>query len=253
VIPELPVYWGNRNWHPFLADTLGAMRADGRLHALAIVTSAFPSYSGCRQYREDIARAQGPDGPVVTKLRHYYCEEGFLEPMRRNVEAAGLPRARLVFTAHSIPLVLAASAGPSGNAYVDALHVAAARIAGERPWDLVFQSRSGPSQVPWLEPDVGDHLEQLYATGVREVVLVPVGFTSDHVEVVYDLDVVASQRVPGLQVRRAATVGTDPLFVHMLRDLVFERIGAADEQPDHGCVATHDRCPAWCCPPPVRT
>lgn len=250
-IPELPVYWGNRNWHPFLADTLAVMTADGRRHALGVVTSAFPSYSGCRQYREDIAGAQGPDGPLVTKLRHYYCEEGFLEPMRRNVAAAGLPDARLVFTAHSLPLSLASTAGPSGNAYVDALRTAATRIAGDREWDLVFQSRSGPQQVPWLEPDVGDHLENLYATGIREVVLVPVGFTSDHVEVVYDLDLVACHRVPGLEVRRAATVGTDPLFVQMLRDLVMERIAATEELADHGCIATHDRCPAHCCPPPA--
>ena len=250
-IPELPVYWGNRNWHPFLGDTLRELASDGRLHALAIVTSAFPSYSGCRQYREDIC-AVLPPGMVVTKLRHYYCEEGFLEPMRRNVAAAGLPDARLVFTAHSIPLVMAASAGPSGGAYVDALRIASRRIAGDRQWDLVFQSRSGPPQVPWLEPDVGDHLERLYAQGVREVVLVPVGFTSDHVEVVYDLDHQASHRVPGLEVRRAATVGTDPLFVAMLRDLVLERVNASEELDDHGCPATHDRCPVGCCPPPVR-
>ena len=247
-IPEFPVYWGNRNWHPFLADTLATMRTDGSRHALAVVTSAFPSYSGCRQYREDIEAAR--KGVLVTKLRHYYCEEGFLEPMRRNVAAAGLPDARLVFTAHSLPLSLARTAGPSGNAYVDALKTAAGRIAGDRQWDLVFQSRSGPPQVPWLEPDVSDHLENLYATGIREVLLVPVGFTSDHVEVVYDLDVVAAHRVPGLLVRRAATVGTDPLFVQMLRGLVMERIAAREELPDHGCVATHDRCPAHCCPPP---
>lgn len=252
-IPELPVYWGNRNWHPFLAETLHHLKADGRRHALAIVTSAFPSYSGCRQYREDLWGANPDGGPIVTKLRHYYGEEGFLAPMRRNVAAAGLPGGRLVFTAHSIPLVMAQTAGPSGNAYVEALEVAAAAIAGERPWDLVFQSRSGPPQVPWLEPDVGDHLELLYAQGEREVVLVPVGFTSDHVEVVYDLDLQAQQRVAhleGLTVTRAATVGTDPEFVSMLRDLVHERIAAKVELPDHGCVATHDRCPAHCCPPP---
>ncbi|MCU1593999.1 MAG: ferrochelatase [Frankiales bacterium] len=246
-IPELPVYWGNRNWHPYLADTLGQMAGDGRRHALAVVTSAFPSYSGCRQYREDIARGL-PEGLVVTKLRHYYAEEGFLEPMRRNVAAAG--PGRLVFTAHSIPLVMAESAGPTGNAYVDALRVAAAAIAGEREWDLVFQSRSGPPSVPWLEPDVGDHLEKLYSEGVEEVVLVPVGFTSDHVEVVYDLDHEAAHRVPGMTVRRAATVGTDPQFVTMLRKLVLERASAREELASHGCVATHDRCPAHCCPPP---
>jgi ferrochelatase len=253
VIPSLPVYWGNRNWHPFLADTLASMRAEGRQHALAVVTSAFPSYSGCRQYREDIARAL-PAGLVVTKLRHYYCEEGFLGPMRRNVEAAGLPDARLVFTAHSIPLSMAASSGPDGNAYVDALRTAAARIAGDRPWDLVFQSRSGPPSVPWLEPDVCDHLRALHAEGVDEVLLVPIGFVSDHVEVVYDLDVQAAAVAAelGMTLARATTVGTDPEFVQVLADLVRERLAASVELADHGGIATHDRCPAHCCPAPVR-
>ena len=255
-IPELPVYWGNRNWHPFLSDTLRAMAADGRRHALAVVTSAFPSYSGCRQYREDIAGALPDAGLVVTKLRHYYCEEGFLAPMRRNVLAAaeGLEAARLVFTAHAIPLAAAETSGPDGGAYVEALRTAAAAIAGEREWDLVFQSRSGPPQVPWLEPDVSDHLRALRAGGTREVILVPVGFTSDHVEVLYDLDIEARAVADGLGVTlaRASTVGTDPEFVAMLADLLRERVAAPQELPTHGCVATHDRCPARCCPPPRR-
>jgi ferrochelatase len=253
-VPELPVYWGNRNWHPFLAATLEQLAGDGRRHALAVVTSAFPSYSGCRQYREDIARALPPGGPLVTKLRHYYCEEGFLAPMRRNVAAAahGLVAPRLVFTAHSVPVVMAATSGPSGGAYVEALRTAAARIAGDRPWDLVWQSRSGPPQVPWLEPDVNDHLRSLAQQGIQEVVLVPVGFTSDHVEVLFDLDRQARETAVqlGLTLRRAATVGTDPEFVAMLAALVRERIAAPAELADHGCVATHDRCPAGCCPPP---
>jgi ferrochelatase len=254
-VPELPVYWGNRNWHPYLAETLAAMKADGRGHALAVVTSAFPSYSGCRQYRENVAEANTDGGPIVTKLRHYYGEEGFLAPMRRHVAAAGPPEARLVFTAHSLPLVMAETSGPSGNAYVDALREASSRIAGDRQWDLVFQSRSGPPQVPWLSPDIGDHLRALYEQGERNVIVVPVGFTSDHVEVVYDLDRQAMRQIADLEgftVTRAATVGTDPEFVAMLRDLVHERIAAPAELADHGCVATHDRCPAHCCPPPPR-
>jgi ferrochelatase len=257
---DRPVYWGNRNWHPFLTDALAQMRADGVTDAYAIVTSAFPSYSGCRQYQEDIARAQVDGRPRVEKLRHYYCEDGFVGAQARKVSAVldGLTRPRLVFTAHSIPLVMAETSGPSGGAYVEALNTAAQRVV-ERlgsayPWDLVFQSRSGPAQVPWLEPDVGDHLETLYADGWREAVLVPIGFTSDHVEVVYDLDVQAGERaaaLPGMTVRRAATVGTDPEFVQMLVDLVAER-EAGPEQESHGCVATHDRCPAGCCPPPPR-
>src|SRR4051812_15533277 len=142
------VYWGNRNWHPFLTDTLAQMRADGVEDAYAIVTSAFPSYSGCRQYQEDIARAQVDGLPRITKLRHYYCEDGFLDAQARNVAAQleGLDAPRLVFTAHSIPLVMAETSGPSGGGYVEALRTAAQLVAdrvGGLPWDLVFQSRSG--------------------------------------------------------------------------------------------------------------
>ncbi len=257
--PHLPVYWGNRNWHPFLADTLRQMRDDGVRHALAVTTSAFPSYSGCRQYREDWTRARievGDGAPLVTKVRHYWAEEGFLAPLRRAVqEQQPGPDAVLLFTAHSIPTSMAASSGPDGDAYVDALRAASARVAGERTWELVFQSRSGPPQVPWLEPDVGDRIAALHAEGVREVVMVPIGFTSDHVEVLYDLDVQAQERVaglPGMVAKRAATVGTAPEFVQVLRDLVVERLQAPEELPDHGGVATHDRCPARCCPAPAR-
>ncbi|MCU1590524.1 MAG: ferrochelatase [Frankiales bacterium] len=256
---DRPVYWGNRNWAPYLTDTLGQMRRDGVTDAYAIVTSAFPSYSGCRQYQEDIARAQVDGEPRVLKLRHYYCEDGFIGPMARNVNAKleSLAEPRLVFTAHSIPLAMAETSGPAGGGYVEALRTAAAKIAdrvGLAAWDLVFQSRSGPPQVPWLAPDVGDHLEHLHLEGVREVVLVPIGFTSDHVEVVYDLDIQAPERasrLPGMTLRRAATVGTDPDFVQMLVDLVDER-EAGPELASHGCLATHDRCPAGCCPPPAR-
>ncbi len=257
---DLPVYWGNRNWAPYLSDTLAAMRNDGVTHAYGIVTSCFPSYSGCRQYREDIATAQVNGSPAVTKLRHYYAEPGFVQTMARHVaeQLDGLTDARLVFTAHSIPLAAAASSGPSGGAYVEALRTSAQLVVdalgGGHRWDLVFQSRSGPPQVPWLEPDVSDHLEQLYGEGVRDVVLVPIGFTSDHVEVVYDLDVQAQERVAplaGLTVRRAATVGTDPEFVQVLVGLVAER-RAGIELASHGPVATHDRCPLHCCPAPQR-
>ncbi len=259
--PRLPVYWGHRNWHPLLPDTLARMRAHGVRHALAVVTSTFPSYSGCRQYREDVERARDGQGPLVTKLRHYWAEEGFLAPMARGIAAVRpSPTARLLFTAHSIPTAMADSSGPDGGGYVAALRAAAQRIVelagSEHEWELVFQSRSGSPHMPWLEPDVGDRLAELYAAGVREAVLVPVGFTSDHVEVLYDLDVQAAQRVreelPGMTVTRAPTVGTDPQFVAMLRDLVVERLEAAEELPDHGGTATHDRCPARCCPPPRR-
>jgi ferrochelatase len=241
-LPELPVYWGNRNWHPFLADTMEQMVADGVTHALAVVTSAFPSYSGCRQYQEDLV------GPLpVSKLRHYYAEEGFLGPVRRNLEAAcaGLQEPRLVFTAHSIPLSMAQASGPDGGAYEQTLRLAAARTAGDRPWDLVWQSRSGPPTVPWLEPDVGDHVLKLYDEGVREVVVVPLGFTSDHVEVIYDLDIQLRSQVPeDLVLRRAETVGQDPEFVAMLARLVRERVAGV---PAPQGIAIHDVCPAGCC------
>ena len=226
--PDLPVYWGNRNWHPFLAEAVGRLRDDGRRHALAVVTSAFPSYSGCRQYREDWWRARaevGPGAPIISK-----------------------------------PMSMAESSGPPdvSGAYVTALREAAAgvvdRLEGDWAWDLVFQSRSGPPQVPWLEPDVGDHLVALHAAGVREAVMVPIGFTSDHVEVLYDLDLQAQEQVAdldGFTAKRAATVGTDPEFVAMLRSLVVERL-AGEELPSHGALATHDRCPVGCCAPPVR-
>ncbi len=257
--PALPVYWGNRNWRPYLTDTLAQMRADGVRHALEIVTSAFPSYSGCRQYREDVWRARAGLGPVVTKLRHYWNTDGFLDVMAGGVAAVlPAPDARLLFTAHSIPQVMADSSGPDGGAYVAALRAAAAavaaRVGGDLAWELVFQSRSGPPQVPWLEPDVGDRLAELHAEGVRTAVMVPIGFTSDHVEVLYDLDLQAQQRVrdelAGMVVTRAPTVGTDPQFVAMLRDLVVERLDGPAELPDHGGVGTYDRCPAYCCPPP---
>ena len=251
-LPELTVYWGNRNWYPYLADTAQQLVADGRRHALAVMTSAFPSYPGCRQYREDVALAMPEGGPAVSKLRHFYAEPGFLDTMRRNVAGAagGMVAPRLVFTAHSLPVSLADSSGPQGGAYVATLRSAAAAIAGDRPWDLVFQSRSGPPNQPWLEPDVNDHLRTL--TG--EVVLVPVGFVSDHVEVVYDLDhqAAATAEECGLTMTRAATVGTDPEFVAMLAGLVRERI-SGPELEGHGAEATYDRCPASCCPAPRRS
>ena len=243
-VPDLPVYWGNRNWHPFLSDTMATMQADGIRHALAVVTSAFPSYSGCRQYQEDLV------GPIrVSKVRHYYAEEGFLAPMRRNLAAAaeGLSAPRIVFTAHSIPLSMARGSGPDGGAYEATLRIACAAVAGDRPWDLVWQSRSGPPHIPWLEPDVGVHVQALYDAGAREVVVVPIGFTSDHVEVVFDLDVQLPSQLPDdMVIRRAATVGTDPEFVQMLARLVAERRAGL---PAPQGIALHHVCPAGCCLP----
>jgi ferrochelatase len=247
--PALPVYWGNRNWHPFLEDEVGRMYAHGVRHALVVTTSAFPSYSGCRQYREDLAAVDTQ--VVLTKVRNYWSEDGFLEPVRRNalLAASGMAHPFLLFTAHSVPVSMAEAAGPEGGAYEAALRQACARVAGDLPWDLAWQSRSGPPTVPWLEPDVGKRLRSLAVEAVVEVVIVPVGFTSDHVEVVYDLDMVALPEAPKVMtVRRAATVGTDPDFVAMLRRLVVERI-EEPERDDHGGPGTQDVCPAHCCLP----
>jgi ferrochelatase len=262
----LPVYWGNRNWHPFLADTLRRMRADGVQRALAFVTSAYSSYSTCRQYLDDIVRARaevGDGAPVVDKIRQFYDHPGFVEPMIRNVVAARealagdvRDQARLVFTAHSVPVAMATASG-----YVPQLLEASRLVAkgatprGRDPLDidLVWQSRSGPPQVPWLEPDIGDHLAALAARGVPAVVIVPIGFVSDHMEVVYDLDIIAAAtaRDVGLPVVRAATVGSDPQFVAMIRELIVERIDPSRPRRTLGSLGIRpDACPHDCCPPP---
>ena len=269
--PALPIYWGNRNWGPYLTDTLQRMADDGVRHAVAFLTSCYSSYSGCRQYREDIARAQaavGERAPRVDRMRHYYNHPGFIEPMIQRTAAAlaGLDeaargRVHLAFTAHSIPSTMNDTSGPSGGAYASQLGEAARLVAegvGIPPerWKQVFQSRSGPPAIPWLEPDIGDHLEALHGEGVREVVMVPIGFTSDHVEVLFDLDVQAQERagaLPGMRVLRAATVGTDPRFVTMVRELIVERTSGALLRPALGGQgASHDVCSGTCCPAPAR-
>jgi protoporphyrin/coproporphyrin ferrochelatase len=247
---DLPVYWGNRNWHPYLEDTLRQMAADGVRRAAAFVTAAYSSYSACRQYIDDIslARAAVEGAPEVVKLRHYFDHPGFVAAMVDHTRAAleELPAehrdaARLVFTAHSIPVSMAETSGPGGGAYEAQLRrtasLIAAEVGGDRPWDLVWQSRSGAPHIPWLEPDVCDHLAGIDAPAV---VLVPIGFVSDHMEVVYDLDVEAAELAGkmGLPLARAATAGTHPRFVAMVGELL------AEPEP----VA----CAATCCPAPAR-
>lgn len=261
---DLPVYWGNRNWQPMLAEVVEAMRADGARRALAFVTSAFGSYSGCRQYREAIARAiAGCDGaPEIHKLRLYWNHPGFIEPMAEGVRGAlsrlaGAPStgpARLVFSAHSIPTAMAAGA-PYERQLREAASLIAARlppgVADAHRWDLVYQSRSGPPSDPWLEPDVMDHLEALHREGVGDVVLVPLGFVSDHMEVIHDLDDEAAGAAAalGMRLERSPTVGTHPAFVDMIVELIRERLdpgvprralGSADPWPD--------LCATDCCP-----
>jgi ferrochelatase len=270
---SLPLYWGNRNWSPYLADTLRTMADDGVRRAVAFVTSAYSSYSSCRQYLDDIERARaevGPDAPEIDKIRRFFNHPGFIEPFAENAVAAlaTLPAgvrdgAHLVFTAHSIPMAMADSSGPrAGRRYVAELTEAARLISertdgGSHPWTLVYQSRSGPPSQPWLEPDVCDHLGELAKSGTAAVVVIPVGFVSDHMEVRHDLDVEAAQRAEslGLAFARAATPGTRPGFASMITELVRERLAlpaaSAAVPGTTGALGTmgvpSQTCPAGCC------
>jgi ferrochelatase len=254
----LPIYLGNRNWHPLLESTLARMRDDGVRQALVFVTSAYSSYSGCRQYREDIARALSVIGePTLQfdKIRVFYNHPGFVEPMADGVRAAleSLPTARrdaaeVIFTAHSIPLAMARN-----SAYERQLRETCrlvAERAGPNRYRLAWQSRSGPPQVPWLEPDILDELDRLHTSGVRDVIVMPVGFISDHLEVLYDLDHEAREQASalGMTMIRVPTVGTDPRFVAMIRELIEERTSPHPVRRYLGAFGpSHDFCPANCC------
>jgi protoporphyrin/coproporphyrin ferrochelatase len=267
---DIPVYWGNRNWDPYLTDTVARMRDDGVNRAACFVTSAYSSYSSCRQYRENLADATdqvGDGAPRLDRLRSYYNHPGFLEPVVDAVAEAlrDRPGARLVFVTHSIPESMNAGSGPQGGAYLAQHRNAAAYVADrvasrtgqEHATDLVFCSRSGPPQVAWLEPDVNDHLEKLAGDGIGSVVLIPIGFVSDHMEVVYDLDTEAratAERL-GLDAFRVSTSGTDARFVAMVRDLLVERAAvergeAVERASVGGEPACWDLCPTGCCPNP---
>ena len=257
---ELPVYFCNRNWHPLLADTLGQMRADGVRRSLAFFTSAFSSYSGCRQYRENIFVAQqevGPGAPEVSKLRQFHNHPGFIEANVDRVRAAlgELPAqlrgdAVIAFTAHSIPSAMARAC-----AYEAQLAESARLIAeqvGVAAFDVVYQSRSGSPQVPWLEPDICDHLRALAGDGVEAVVVAPVGFVSDHLEVLFDLDREAREvaDAEGLAMVRAGTAGTHPAFVAMVGELVAERLDGSSTRRSLGRLAAGpDVCAPDCCLP----
>jgi len=275
---DVPVYWGNRNWDPYLGDAVREMAADGVTRAACFVTSAYSSYSGCRQYREDLAAAlaglhsEVTRVPRLDRLRHYFNHPGFVEPVVDATLAAlaelsdGVrDHARLVFVTHSVPESMNENSGPHGGAYVAQHTAAVAEVVervrletGHRPGhDLVYCSRSGPPSVPWLEPDVNDHLERLARVGTTGVVLVPIGFVSDHMEVVYDLDTeaLATAEKLGIEAVRASTPGVDPRFVRLVRDLLVERAAAErGEAPTRATVgrlpAAHDRCPLRCCPNP---
>jgi len=255
--PDLPIYWGNRNWHPMLADTVRQMAGAGVKRALAFVTSAYSSFSSCRQYLQNIADAQatvGSDAPHIDKLRAFYNHPLFIEANVEQIRASmsQLPQnarssARLVFTAHSIPESMAANSD-----YEAQLKEAGLLIAAElnvKNWQVVYQSRSGSPAQPWLGPDVCDHLKQLRAEGVTEVVIAPIGFVSDHMEVIYDLDVEAQQLANeiGVNMRRAETAGTHPAFVRMMRELMMERINNETPRYLGSRGANHDVCLPDCC------
>jgi ferrochelatase len=260
---DLPVYWGNRNWHPYLADTVATMTADGITNALVFVTSGYSSYSACRQYQDDLAKARdavGDGAPQLHKLRHFFDHPGFIEPQRDAVAAAIAamvePRratTRLVFVAHSIPTSMAQTAGPTGGLYVAQLREAAGLISAVAPdlsWHLAYSSRSGPPSVPWLEPDVNDLLRSLPAEGVSDVVVVPVGFVSDHIEVRWDLDVEAAATAAevGLGFVRTEPPASDPRFVAMVRELVQERVDPTAQRRALSALGpSHDVCPVRCC------
>jgi ferrochelatase len=237
-VVKLPIYWGNRNWHPLLPDTLRQMRADGIRRAVGFPTSAFGSYSGCRQYWENIQAARamvGENAPEIVKIPPFSRHPLFLEAMTDRVRAAmtQLPQARLVFTAHSVPVSMA-----QASPYVEQLTAASRRVVealGVRDWKLVYQSRSGPPSQPWLGPDICDYLRE----HPGDTIIAPIGFLSDHMEVIYDLDTEARAVCNELGVRmvRAGTVGTHPAIIRMIAELV--------EMEPKACDST-------CCPAPQR-
>ncbi|MDY7104455.1 MAG: ferrochelatase [Actinomycetota bacterium] len=261
---DLPLYWGNRNWDPLLGDVVARMADDGIGHALAFVTSAYSSFSGCRQYREDIeaARAQvGPRAPRIDKLRVFYNHPEFVAATARRLAAtldevdeslrADVP---IAFCAHSVPVSMAAGSDYEAQLRETARLVLAG-LGATNPWELVWQSRSGPPQVPWLEPDICDHITDLASEGARAVVVAPIGFLSDHMEVVHDLDTEAAEVAAslGVAMHRMPTVGTEPGFVRMIRMLAEERMGRTPERlAIGGRGPNHDVCPLDCCPAPKR-
>jgi ferrochelatase len=254
---HLSIYFGNRNWHPFVSDTLDQMIADGVENALVFVTSAFSSYSGCRQYREDIIQAceAVKDALGLDKIRVFYNHPGFILPNAENLQNAlnQFPIERrasvhVAFTAHSIPLAMA-----KHSAYEAQLEEACRLVAkqvGVVNYALVYQSRSGAPHIPWLEPDILEHIESLSAKGFTDLIVHPIGFISDHMEVLYDLDTEAIEKARelGMIMARSATVGTHPAFVSMIRELIVERMTVNPARQALGVRGpNHDICPLNCC------
>ena len=254
--PALPIYWGNRNWHPLLRDTLNQMADDGIKNALAFVTSAYSSFSSCRQYQQNIADAQTQVGglaPRVEKLRAFYNHPLFVEANVDRIRAAfaeldgGVDH--LAFTAHSIPDSMAVNCDYA--AQLDETARLIAETLGVADWKVVYQSRSGSPSQPWLGPDICEHLKNVHEKGVKNVVVAPIGFVSDHMEVVYDLDVEAHHVAQelGMKLVRAATAGTHPVFIKMIRELILERVDNAPARAIGSRGPAHSICPADCCLP----
>lgn len=255
---DLPIYWGNRNWHPMIPDSLRQMQEDGISNPLAFFTSMFSCYSGCRQYRENITDAQaamGADAPNVHRMRLGHNHPSFIEASASRVRDAfdQIPEerraeTRFVFTSHSIPMSMA-----DGSNYASQLNETCRLImetVGDYPWDLVYQSRSGPPSQPWLEPDVCDYIAELkQKADVNDIVVMPVGFVSDHMEVLFDLDTEAQEVCDelGINMARAKSVGTHPSFVSMIRELVQERTASAEEKVVGNLPANPAVCVKDCC------
>ena len=299
---DLPVYWGNRNWKPYLVEAIAAAKADGITRLYAFVTSAHSSYSGCRQYRENLYDAMaeifGPDGVdtagiEIVKLRAYFDHPGFVDPFvdgtiaalaalgptptvqpedQRPISPLDLPgdgvrplppaSTRLVFTTHSIPVSAAEHSGPpgAGDAYLAQHRVVATLVTArvneslgtDLEWDLVYQSRSGAPHIPWLEPDISVHLEQLKGEAAAAAVIIPIGFVSDHMEVVWDLDTVALRdaRALDLPAVRVATPGTDDRFIDMVVELVTDSQQRRPGRALSPLGPWPSPCAAGCCPNP---
>jgi ferrochelatase len=257
---DLPIYWGNRNWHPMLENTVRQMAEDGIKNALAFVTSAYASYSGCRQYQENIENARmavGPKAPLIHKLRLYFNHPQFIEANIAHLQTAlnEIPSSRrpstsIIFSAHSIPLAMAESCS-----YEAQLNEAARLVTSKlniNKWKLVFQSRSGPPNQPWLAPDVNDYIKELKEQNVTDIVILPIGFVSDHMEVIYDLDYEAKDLCHqlGINLMRAATAGIHPSFVSMIKNLVLERTSNSAHLAMGELPCPPDYCAPDCCPSP---
>jgi protoporphyrin/coproporphyrin ferrochelatase len=257
--PGLPIYWGNRNWHPMLEDTLRQMAEDGVQRALAFVTSAYSSYSSCRQYLEDIEKARvhvGDRAPVIDKIRVFHNHPGFVETNADRLQEAlsAFPpqdrsQVEIAFTAHSIPISM-----HSGCDYQEQLRetsrLVSEAVGHPTNWSVAYQSRSGPASQPWLEPDICDHVRALHDKGVRELVIAPIGFVCDHMEVIYDLDTEARALCDelGIKMVRAKTAGSHPRFVQMVRELVDERVTGTGQAVALGAFGPNPGvCPPNCC------